>query len=198
MDRDVEGGGVWGYTELKGIIKDLFGEVNGVGGMRVAANEGGDEGVAGEEVGFNAEVLHLVEELEGEVGVVREGVGREGGVEEWLRETGAAEEELVEGVAGVVGGDEVEEEGAGGGVEAVDEEAGEEGEEGLRGVEREGWGEWQKMWKKERRVAEWVRWSWVEERTESTVGRVGFWIKSLSAEWGSGWLVRMVVIVFSS
>ncbi|XLT44454.1 hypothetical protein HN873_037058, partial [Arachis hypogaea] len=45
-------------------------------------------------------------------------------------ETGAAEGELVEGVAGVIGGDEVEEEGAGGGVAAVDEEA---REEGLRG-----------------------------------------------------------------
>ncbi|XLU43185.1 hypothetical protein S245_037999 [Arachis hypogaea] len=130
MDQDVEGGRVWGYTELKRIIKDLFGEVNGVGGMKVAADEGGEEGVAGEEVRFNAEALHLVEELKGEVGVVGEGVGREGGVEEWLRETEAAEEELVEGVAGVVGGDEVEEEGAGGGVVAVDEEA---GEEGLRG-----------------------------------------------------------------
>ncbi|KAL4345464.1 hypothetical protein AHAS_Ahas11G0281000 [Arachis hypogaea] len=115
MDQDVEGGGVWGYTELKGIVKDLFGEVNGVGGMRVAADEGGEEGVAGEEVGFNAEALHLVEELEGEVGVVGEGVGREGGVEEWLREMGAAEKEMEEGVTGVVGGDEVEEEGAGGG-----------------------------------------------------------------------------------
>nr|XP_029145805.1 glycine-rich protein DOT1-like [Arachis hypogaea] len=133
MHQDVEGGGVWGYTELKGIVKDLFGEVNGVGGMRVAADKGGEEGVAGEEVGFNMEELHLVEELEGEVGVVGEGVGREGGVEEWLRETRAAEGELVEGVAGVVGGDEVEEEGVGGGVAAVDEEAGEEGKEGLRG-----------------------------------------------------------------
>ncbi|XLS79297.1 hypothetical protein HN51_063522 [Arachis hypogaea] len=175
MDQDVEGGGVWGYTELKRIVKDLFGEVNGVGGMRVAADEGGEEGVA---------------ELEGEVGVVGEGVGREGGIEEWLRETGVAEEKLVEGVAWVVGGDEVEKQGAGGGVAVVDEEAGEE--------EREGWGEWRKMWKKERRVAEWVRWSWVEERTESTVGRVRFWIKSLSTEWGSGWLVRMVVTVFSN
>ncbi|XLU43180.1 hypothetical protein S245_037994 [Arachis hypogaea] len=128
MDQDVEGGGVWGYTELKGIVKDLFGEVNGVGGMRVAADEGGEEGVAGEEVGFNTEALPPVEEPEGDIGVVGEGIGGEGGVEEWLRETGAAE-----GVAEVVGGDEVEEEGAGGGVAEVDEEAWEEGEEGLRG-----------------------------------------------------------------
>ncbi|XLU43176.1 hypothetical protein S245_037990 [Arachis hypogaea] len=133
MDQDVEGGGVWGYTELKGIVKDLFGEVNGVGGMRVAADKGREEGVAGEEVGFNTEALHLVEELEGEVRMVGEGVGREGGVEEWMWETGAAEGELVEGVAGVVGGDEVEEEGAGGGLAAVDEEGRKEGEEGLRG-----------------------------------------------------------------
>ncbi|QHO21100.1 uncharacterized protein DS421_11g343720 [Arachis hypogaea] len=124
MDQDVEGGGIWGYTELKGIVEDLFGEVNGVGGMRVAADEGGEEGMVGEEVGFNAEALHLVKELEGEVGVVGEGVGGEGGVEEWLRQAGAAEEELVEGVVRVVGGDEVEEEGVGGGVAAVDEEAG--------------------------------------------------------------------------
>lgn len=133
VNQDVEGVGVRGDAKFDGVKEGLFGEADGVGG-RVVFEEGGKEGVEGEEVRLEAEALHLVEELEGEIWVVGEGVGGEGGVEEGpFVVVGEAEEEGVERVVGVVGGDEGEEEGFGVGELAVGEKGREESKEGLRG-----------------------------------------------------------------
>lgn len=107
----------------------------------VTSHESRNQTITGEHVRPVPQLLHLGEELRGEVRLADVEVGADGGVEEGLGAAGdggvGAEEEAVEAVV-VIGGDEIDEEGFGIGEFVVGEERGEEGEEGARGLGEEG------------------------------------------------------------
>lgn len=100
----------------------------------VTSHESRNQTITGEHIRPVPQLLHLGEELRGEVRLADVEVGADGGVEEGL---GAAGDGGF-GAVVVIGGDEFDEEGFGVGEFVVGEERGEEGEEGARGLGEEG------------------------------------------------------------
>lgn len=92
------------------------------------------ESVAREQIRSKAEAFHFVEDLESELRLLGENVSSYGGIKERFGDgVIGAEEAGVKGMARVIGGDEVEEEGFGVGEFAAGEEGRQESEERFGG-----------------------------------------------------------------